>query len=118
MTMSAKPSTTEKNGVMLIRPGVEGQEYTLPEGATLADLLQQAQAQTEGRVILIDGRRLEEALVLQPGMTISIVPDERWRETFGMFKDDAAFNEMVEAGRAYRESLREAALKEIEDGEA
>jgi hypothetical protein len=43
--------------------------------------------------------------------------NERWRETFGMFKDDEAFNAMVEAGRAYREAWRQADREEAEDGE-
>jgi hypothetical protein len=58
-------------------------------------------------------------------MTIILFPkekntimNERRRETFGMFKDDETFNEMVEAGRPYREALRKADREEAEDGEA
>jgi hypothetical protein len=108
--------------VTLIRHGVGKEEFALPEGATLADLLRQAQAADTPHVTTINGRSIEEFLVLQPGMVVTITPvirgpvtKDSWLETFGMFKDDASFNEMVEAGRAYREALREAELKELQD---
>jgi hypothetical protein len=123
--MSKKPKTAKKNEITLIRDGVGREEYTLPKGATLADLLRAARAADSPHVATINGRSIEEFLVLQPGMVVTITPvirgpvtKDSWLETFGMFKDDASFNEMVEAGRAYREALREAELKELQDGEA
>jgi len=119
--MSAKPATAEKNGVTLIRLGVGKQAYALPEGATLADLLRTAQVQAESQAIYIDGRPIEEHLVVQDGMVVTIVPkpknaatDDRWRETIGMFADDPTFQEMVDAGRAIREADRKAAQDERE----
>src|SRR3954462_10635081 len=103
MTMSTKPSTAEKNGVTLIRPGVEKEEFTLPEGATLGDLLRRAKVDQENQEILIDGRSAEDLLILQPGTTITIVPRPKkepspgsWREGIGMFHGDPAFLEMTE----------------------
>ena len=75
--MSAKPATTEKNEVTLIQQGVGRQEYTLPEGATLAELLQKAQAQAEGQSIYIDGKPLEEQFTLQPGMIVTVVTPKK-----------------------------------------
>jgi sulfur carrier protein ThiS len=119
--MSAKPATTEKLGVTLIRDGVGKEVHNLPEGATLADLLREAQAAETPHVTRINGRSIEEYLVLQPDMVVTITPvisgpvtKHSWRETFGMFKDDPHFQEMVDAGRA----IREAARKEAEDDEA
>jgi sulfur carrier protein ThiS len=61
--------------VTLIRPGVEKEEFALPEETTLADLFQRTRVQTEGHVVLIDGKPLEEIIVLKPGMTITVVAD-------------------------------------------
>ena len=123
--MSAKPATAERNGVTLIRDGAGREEYTLPEGATLADLLREAGAADTPQVTTINGRSIEEFLVLQAGMVVNItrvirkaVTKDSWRETFGMFKDDPHFQEMVDEGRAYREALREDELKEDQDDDA
>jgi hypothetical protein len=120
-TKKSKPEG--KKGVTLIRERVGREDYTLPEGATLADLLRAAGAGDAPHVITIDGRSIEEFLVLRPGMVVTLTPvlskavtRDSWRETVGMFKDDPHFQEMVDAGRAYRESLREAA-REAEDDE-
>jgi hypothetical protein len=124
---NAKPKQGKKNGVTLtvIRQGVGREDFTLPEGATLADLLRAAQAADTPHVTTIDGRSIEESLVLQPGMVVTIAPAMRgpitkdsWRETFGMFKDDPHFQEMVDAGRAIRESDREAARRQAADDDA
>jgi len=113
---NAKPKQEKKNGVALtlIREGIGREDYTLREGATLADLLRQAQTQTKGAMIFIDGRSLEEYLVLKSGMIVSVVPgprtaaaDERWRETFGMFRDNEPFREMSEAVEASRKAKKD-----------
>ncbi len=121
-TKKAKPKAAEQTGVTLIRERLGREDLTLPEGATLADLLRAAGVGDAPHVITIDGRSIEEFLVLRPGMVVTLTPviskavtRDSWRETVGMFKDDPHFQEMVEAGRAYREGLREAALKEIQD---
>ena len=113
-TMTAKPSTTEKNGVTLIRQGVGREEYPLPEGATLAELLHSAQTQIEGHTIYIDGKPLEEQFTLQPGMIVTLVPRPTtapapgsWREGIGMFNDDPTFREMVEAVEKSREAEKD-----------
>jgi hypothetical protein len=122
---NSKSKPGEKNGVILIRERVGREDHTLPEGATLADLLRAAGVGDAPHVITIDGRSIEEFLVLRPGMVVTLVPviskavtRDSWRETFGMFKDDPHFQEMVEAGRAIREADREAARKEAEEDEA
>jgi hypothetical protein len=56
MTMGTKPATAAKNGVNLIRPGVEKEEFVLSEETTLAGLFRWARVQTEGHVVLIDGK--------------------------------------------------------------
>jgi hypothetical protein len=123
--MSAEPVRAEKNEITLIQDGVGKERFSLPAGATLADLLRAAQVADAPHVTTINGRSIEEFLVLQPGMVVTFTPVIRgpvtrdsWRETFGMFKDDPLFQEMVDAGRAIREAEREAARKEAEDGEA
>jgi len=52
-------------------------------------------------------------VLLEEGMTVLLVPQpkyaadrEPWRETIGMFKDNPAFEEMMEAVWAEREARR------------
>jgi hypothetical protein len=122
--MGTDATTAKTTSVTLVRlgDGSKTEEYTLPEGSTLADLLRQAQVRTTDQLVWIDGKPLEEFVILPPGTTVTLVPkpepvpfNDRWRETFGMFKDDPTFQEMVEAGRAFREADREAARKEAGD---
>jgi hypothetical protein len=111
--MSAIPVTAKEIGVTLIRQGVGREDFTLPEGATLADLLRQARVPAEDRDTYVDGRPLEEQVTLQPGMIVTIVAkskpglDERWRETIGMFHGDPEFRELVEAVEAAREAEKD-----------
>jgi hypothetical protein len=79
------------------------------------DLLRQANVQRDHSEVFIDEKELAEHLVLKTGMIIRIVPGpksvadrESWRETIGMFKDDPAFEEMMQAVWAAREAEREA----------
>lgn len=113
--MHPQPTSATKAGVTLLRPGVNAQEIELPEGATLADLLREARADASDQAIFIDGRPVEEWLVLQPGVVVSLVPRVRnetrpadWRETVGMFRGDPVFEEMMKAVQASREAEREA----------
>ena len=113
--MDAKPATAEKNGVILIRMGVGREEVILPEGATLADLLREARIEKDGQEILIDGRPLEESLVLQPGSIVTVAPGQKsdssqpfWWRGVGMFRDDPTFEEMVKRIEARRDSERDA----------
>jgi sulfur carrier protein ThiS len=112
--MSTKPTTAEKIGVTLIHLGVGSEEYALPGGATLADLLREAQGLTNGQTVLINGKPLEEVIALQPGMTVTLIPkiesaslDNRWQESIGMFRDDPVFREMIEAVEASREAEKD-----------
>lgn len=116
-TTIAKPCTeVTVFGVM------EGpQTVTLPEGATLADLLRHVGAEARGLNFEIDGRYIEEALVLKSGMRITILPEllrqpgpRDWLRTVGMFADDPTFEEAVAAGRAYREADRKATLEQVD----
>jgi hypothetical protein len=116
-------ASTAKQGteVTLLRPDHGPQTFTLPEGATLADLLREAGGEIQAQNILIDGRPLEEFLILNSGMAITIVPEpppgprkRSWRDTVGMFADDADFQAMVDAGRAYREADRQAILEQLD----
>ena len=75
--------------------------------------------------VLIDGRPIEDAVVLKQGMSITVLPERRrtsakgsWRDTVGMFADDPTFEEMVAEGRAIREADRKATLEEMDREEA
>jgi sulfur carrier protein ThiS len=103
--------------------GVVGgpQTVTLPEGATLADLLRQAGIADRSPYPLIDGRFIEEALVLRSGITITIMPEspewparKDWRKTVGSAADDADFEEWMAACRAIREEDRRATLAQMD----
>jgi hypothetical protein len=119
--MGTEPAAAEIEGVVLLRMGVGRQEFVLPEGATLADLLREAEVDADDQEIMIDGRSLEEIFVLQPGTIVTVMPRPKetsrrrsWRDTIGMFRGDPVFAEIVEAGRAIREAEREAARQESE----
>jgi sulfur carrier protein ThiS len=116
-TTIAKPCT----GVTLLGAGGGAQTITVPDGATLADLLRQAGVADRSPYLLIDGRFIEEALVLRSGMTITIMPEpsqarpgKDWRRTVGMRTDDLTFEEADAAGRAYREADRKATLEQLD----
>lgn len=111
--------------VTLLRPDGGSQTLTLPEGATLADLLREVGAAVRSPNILIDGRPIEEAVVMKSGMTIAILPEppqappgKDWRSTVGMFQDTPAFRAMIAEGRAIREADREAARKQAEQDDS
>jgi hypothetical protein len=113
-TMSAKPATAEKNAVSLIRMGVGREEHVWPEGATLADLLRAARIEKDGQVILIDGRSIDEVLVLQPGMIVPLsqarkeeISKSFWWDSDGMFRNDPTFPEFIERVNARRNRERE-----------
>jgi len=89
------------------RPGIAA------EGSTVADLLRQTGASTCHSNVFIGDKDLAEYAVLEEGMTVLLVPQpknaadrEPRRETIGMFKDDPAFEEMMEAVWAEREARR------------
>ena len=115
-------STTERcTEVTLFLADGGSRALTLPEGATLADLLREAGAAIRSPNILIDGRPIEEVLVVKSGMMITILPEppqappeKDWRRTVGMFQDTPAFRAMIAEGRAIREADREAARKQAE----
>jgi hypothetical protein len=107
--------------VTLLRPDGDSQTVALPEGATLADLLREAGAADRNPGILIDGRPLEEAMILRPGMIVTIVPEppqappkKDWRRTVGMFADDPTFDEFIAECRAIREADRKATLEQLD----
>jgi hypothetical protein len=108
--MSPKPATAETIGVTLLRMGVGKQEFDLPDGSTLGDLLRAAGVDPQDQTVFIDGKPLEDRLVLRPGKIVSTEPHPKnaptggsWQDTIGMFRDDPLFEQAVAAGRAYRE---------------
>ncbi len=119
--MSSNPIAVKKiQGVVLQRPGTGAEEYLLPPGSTLADLLREARADPNDYDIRIDGNGVAEAVDLRPGMVVTLGPRrgpsrDAWKATVGTFKDDPAFEEMVRAGQAIREAEREAARKDAEN---
>jgi hypothetical protein len=110
--------------VTLYRTGADLQVFTMPEGASLADLLREAGVPPRESSLLINGRSIESVLTLESGMTVTILPEppwvriRSWRDTVGMFADDPDFEEMVQAGHAIREADRRAAREEAEREEA
>jgi hypothetical protein len=112
--MNAKQPTATKNGITLIRSGVDTQVFDMPEGATLSDLLTEAGASTADQLVTIDGRPLAEHLTLHPGMVVVIAPIARnaasagsWRDSVGAFADDADFRALVDSVEASREAEKD-----------
>jgi sulfur carrier protein ThiS len=113
--MSGKPAAPEKTGVTLLRMGVGKQEFNLPEGATLADLLSAAGVNPEEQAIFVDGKPLEDVIVLRRGMIISAAPKQQksattrkqWRDVMGDFHDDPAFDAMMQLVNEEREAEKE-----------
>ena len=102
MSIATSPQVGQ-NHVPLLRFGEGGQRFDLAAGATLADLLREAGSDPAGCQVMIDGRRpIEEAVLLRPGMIVSLSPKaaaldpEPWRLTVGMFKDDLGFEQLME----------------------
>jgi sulfur carrier protein ThiS len=117
-----KASTVERQiEVTLMRTETGARSFTVPEGATLADLLREAGASADGAKITIDGRPIEDLVSLNSGMVVTILPavpgvpaNGGWRDTVGTIQDTAAFREMIAAGRELREAEREAARNQTE----
>lgn len=102
MSIATSPEVAESK-VTLLRFGEGVQRFELPPGATLADLLREAGADPSGKHVTIDGRPIEEAVILRPGMIVSLSPHpEPWRLNVGMFKDDPEFEKMMEEVMAAR----------------
>ncbi len=109
--MSIKQIDRKTITVTLVRPGVGTKVVELTEGSTVADLLRQTDASACHSNVFIGDKDLAEFVVLATGMTVFLVPQpknaadrEPWRETLGMFKDNPAFEEMMEAVWAEREA--------------
>jgi sulfur carrier protein ThiS len=108
--MSEKTSTAQIQ-INLVTPGVAAREYHLPEGATLADLLRRCGYHSAGHAVLVDGATPEEALALQDGTVVTIVPRpeqtvgaEPWRATIAAFQNEDLFQEYTESLKARREA--------------
>ena len=63
--MSSATTAKQYTEVTLLRPEEGPQTFTLPEGATLADLLREAGADVRSPNMLIDGRPIEEVRALE-----------------------------------------------------
>jgi hypothetical protein len=108
MSIATSPAVVESQ-VTLLHFGEGVQRFDLQPGATLADLLRESGADPAGKQVMIDGRPIEEAVILRPGMIVSLSPmpapapdPEPWRSTVGMFKDDPGFEQMMEDVMAAR----------------
>ena len=120
--MVAISSNSEaQENLVLIRSDADSQTYTLPEGATLGDLLREAGVAIRSPNLLIDGRPIEDAMTLESGMTVTINSEDNsklsngsWRATVGKFSNPAILREIVAEGRAIREAEREAARNQPE----
>jgi hypothetical protein len=111
---SKKVARADKTQVILLRQGIGKQDYQLPAGATLGDLLRAAQIDLENQEIFIDGKGVADAVVLHPGTIVSVGPRTRngptlgsWRAGLGMFQDDPTFAEMMEAVERSREAEKD-----------
>jgi hypothetical protein len=98
--------------VRLVQPGVGVQEYDLPKGATLADLLRRSKTTAMNQAIYVDGVPAEETVPLRHGTVVMIVPQPRkvpvaepWRATIPSFQDDALFEEYRKILKAHRHDL-------------
>jgi hypothetical protein len=112
--MSTNSKRVKKTTVVLLRPGVGKQDFDLSAGATLGDLFRAANVDRENQEILIDGKLVEDVVVLQPGTVVSIVTRPRnpssagsWREGIGTLHDDPVFREVVEAIEMRREAEKD-----------
>ena len=119
--MSTASTIKRDTEITLLRPDLGSQTIALPEGATLADLMREAGGEIQAKNILIDGRPLDEVVILSSGMAITVVPEpppspakRSWRDTVAWFADDPDFQAMVDAGRAYREADRQATLEQLD----
>jgi hypothetical protein len=86
--MSVASNTKQGIEVTLLRPDHDSQTFTLPERATLADLLREAGGGIELKNILLDGRPLEEVVILNSGMAITVVPERPPDPRKGLSRDD------------------------------
>lgn len=101
--MSELKTSAPEISIRLVGPGLSERDFHLPEGSTLADLLDRSGASTQDQAILVDGQPLAELLPLRPGMVITVVPRpkddglaEPWRGTIPAFQDEALFREYTE----------------------
>jgi hypothetical protein len=114
MAMSTRPKPARKTTVVLLKDGVGRQDYQLPAGTTLAELLREANVDRNNETISIDGKSVEEFVVLKPGMVVSVVPRPAkqssvgsWEEGIGMFHGNEAFRELVQAVEKSREAEKD-----------
>jgi sulfur carrier protein ThiS len=101
--------------VTLLRPGVGQQDFKLPEGATLADLLREAGQDGFDSNVLIDDQPVEEHVTLKSGTIITLpfkstrsTVKRSWKDSVGTVQDTSAYREMIAAGRAIRGTEQEA----------
>jgi hypothetical protein len=109
--MSEQKTATAEIQVILGRPGAGARTYHLPEGATLADLLRQSGATLCNQDVFVNGIMSEETVPLTDRAVVFILPRpgnaagvEPWRATIPAFRDEALFQEYMEALKARRRS--------------
>jgi hypothetical protein len=109
-----KAEKTDKTEVILLRLGVGKEGFHLSAGATLGDLLRAAELNSANQEIFIDGKSVEDALVLPPGAIISVGPRPKngspprsWQETIGMVHRDGEFRKPADAAEKRREDEKD-----------
>ncbi len=105
--MSEPNLSTLEIRARIVRPGSGSREFSLPEGATLADLLRQSGSSWPNQAAFIDGIAAEETRTLHDGVVVTIGTrrDEPWRDSIPAFQDEALFDEYVETVNARRREI-------------
>jgi sulfur carrier protein ThiS len=98
--------------VKIVQTGLGVQEYALPHGATLADLLRQHGVTTANQIVYVDGLLVEEKVPLHDGAVAVIVPqarkaagEEPWRATIPSFRDETLFRQYTDLLKSGRHQL-------------
>src|SRR5215213_9139690 len=73
-TRMTNSAPAEGSGVLLVRPGVGGQRFSLSPGSTVGDLLRVAGAERSNQDVMMGSRKLEESDVLEPDSIVFLVP--------------------------------------------
>jgi hypothetical protein len=64
----------DKHMVVLVRPGVGAKKYFVPQGSTVADLLEAANASSSGQDLMIGQDKVESDRVLGENTVLFVVP--------------------------------------------
>lgn len=75
-TEAQLPSNSEddKHMVVLVRPGVGAKKYFVPQGSTVADLLEAADASSDGQDLMVGQDKVNPDRVLGENTVLFVVP--------------------------------------------